>query len=159
MTNCQGVEIIIIITNVRWGLGGGGGGAETTTLLLARKQAGIWRWLYFFPRTISEWNCLPPEVVSSASVETFKSRIHEELHHGSNSKRRELAQHVLSRGSHAFTHTLTYINTVTTTSCEAPAQLLQNLESNFLFGRYLDVSQATEHFQPRSQLIHNQGFR
>ena len=32
-----------------------------------------------------------------------------------------------SRGSHAFTHTFT------TTLCEAPAQLLQNLESNFYF--------------------------
>ena len=39
------------------------------------------------------------------------------------SKRRELAQHAHSRGSRAFTHTL-YINTVTTTQCEAPAQLL-----------------------------------
>ena len=43
-----------------------------------------------------------------------------------------------SRGSHghlgskcAFTHTL-YINTVTTTLCEAPAQLVHNLESNFI---------------------------
>ena len=43
-------------------------------------------------------------------------------------KCRELAQHVYSRGSHAFTHT--YINTVTITLCEALAQLLQNLESN-----------------------------
>ena len=42
-------------------------------------------------------------------------------HHGS--KRRELAQHSHSRGSHAFTHTL-YIYTVTTTWYEAPAQLL-----------------------------------
>ena len=43
------------------------------------------------------------------------------------SKRRELAQHAHSRGSHAFTHTL-YINTVTTTTwCEAAAELLQNL--------------------------------
>ena len=38
-----------------------------------------------------------------------------------------------SCGSHAFTHTytLTSINTVTTT-CKEPAQLLQNLESNFI---------------------------
>ena len=36
-----------------------------------------------------------------------------------------------SCGSHAFTHT--YIHIVTTTLCEAPAQLLQNLESNFYF--------------------------
>ena len=42
-------------------------------------------------------------------------------HHGS--KRRELSQHAHSRGSHAFTRTLT-INTVTTTRCKAPAQLL-----------------------------------
>ena len=51
-------------------------------------------------------------------------------HHGS--KRRELAQHAYSHGSHAFTHTLD-INTVTTTLCEASAQLLHNLESNFNF--------------------------
>ena len=50
-------------------------------------------------------------------------------HHGS--KRRELAQHAHSSGSHAFTHTLT--STVTTTLCKAPAQLLQNLESHFYF--------------------------
>ena len=37
-----------------------------------------------------------------------------------------------SRGSPAFTHTL-YINTVTTTWFEAPAQLLQNLEWIFYF--------------------------
>ena len=78
-------------------------------------------------------------------------------------KRRELAHHAHSRGSHAFTHTLTStqsqqrgcdcvdvsvcvnawiarihshtnINTVTTTLlCEAPAQLLQNLRSNYYF--------------------------
>ena len=42
--------------------------------------------------------------------------------HGS--KRRELAQHAHSRGSHPFTHTLNHINTVTTRLCEAPAQLL-----------------------------------
>ena len=33
------------------------------------------------------------------------------------------------QGSHTFTHTLTYINTVTTMLCEAPAQLLHILES------------------------------
>ena len=48
--------------------------------------------------------------------------------HGS--KRRELAQHAHSRGSHAFTRTLIYINTVITTLCQAPAQVLQNLKSN-----------------------------
>ena len=37
-------------------------------------------------------------------------------------KRRELAQHIHSHGSHAFTHTLN--DTVTTTWCEALAQLL-----------------------------------
>ena len=42
-------------------------------------------------------------------------------HHGS--KRREVSQDAHSHGSHAFTHTL-YISTVTTTWCEAPAQLL-----------------------------------
>ena len=47
------------------------------------------------------------------------------VHHGS--KRRKLAQRAHSRGSHAFTHTL-YINTFTTTLCEPPAQLLNNLE-------------------------------
>ena len=41
-----------------------------------------------------------------------------------------------SRGSHAFTHT-SYINTATTTLCEAPAQLLQILESIVLFWRNL----------------------
>ena len=40
------------------------------------------------------------------------------------SKRRELAQRAHPHGSHAFTHTLNYINTVTTTWCEALAQLL-----------------------------------
>ena len=50
--------------------------------------------------------------------------------HGS--KRRKLAQDAHSRGSHPFTHTL-YINTVTTTLREAPAQLLQNLESDLYF--------------------------
>ena len=53
------------------------------------------------------------------------------------SQSRKLGLHAHSHGSHAFTHTLTelYINTVTftTTLCEAPAQLLQNLESNFYF--------------------------
>ena len=48
-------------------------------------------------------------------------------HHGP--KRRELAQHAHWRGSHAFAHALTS----TSTLCEAPAQLLQNLESNFYF--------------------------
>ena len=45
--------------------------------------------------------------------------------HGNHgSKRRELAaQHAHSHGSHAFA-SHTYIDTVTTTSCEAPAQLL-----------------------------------
>ena len=53
--------------------------------------------------------------------------------HGNHgSKRRELAQHAHSHGSHAFTHTL-YINTVTTTWCEAPAQLLHHLEWMFYF--------------------------
>ena len=33
----------------------------------------------------------------------------------------------------ACIHSHTYINNVTTTLCEAPAQLLQNLESNFSF--------------------------
>ena len=47
-------------------------------------------------------------------------------HHGS--KCCELAQHAHSRGSHAYTHT----NTVTTTLREALAQLLQNLDSNFI---------------------------
>ena len=42
-------------------------------------------------------------------------------HHGS--KRRELAQHTHPHGSYAFTQTL-YINTVTTTWCEVPVQLL-----------------------------------
>ena len=51
-------------------------------------------------------------------------------HHGSN--RRELAQHAHSSGSQAF-HSHTDINTVTTTLCEAPVQLLQNLESIFSF--------------------------
>ena len=38
-----------------------------------------------------------------------------------------------SRGSHAFTHTLTS-TAVTTTLCEAPAQLVHNLEGiDFLF--------------------------
>ena len=48
-------------------------------------------------------------------------------HHSS--KRHKLVQHVHSRGSQAFTHTF-YINTVTTTLCEAPAQLLHNLETD-----------------------------
>ena len=38
------------------------------------------------------------------------------------SKRRELAQHTHSSESHAFTDSHTYINTVTTILCEAPAQ-------------------------------------
>ena len=42
------------------------------------------------------------------------------VYHGS--KRCELVQHAHSHGSHAFTHS--YINTVTTMWCEAPAQLL-----------------------------------
>ena len=42
-------------------------------------------------------------------------------HH--DSKRHELKQHAHSHGSHGFTCTL-YINTVTATWCEAPAQLL-----------------------------------
>ena len=40
-------------------------------------------------------------------------------------------RNIHSRGSHAFTRTHT--TTVTTTLCEAPAQLLQNMESNFYF--------------------------
>ena len=44
-------------------------------------------------------------------------------HHGS--KRRELAQNAHSRGSYA----LLDINTVRTALCEAPGQLLHNLES------------------------------
>ena len=53
-------------------------------------------------------------------------------HHGS--KRRKLAQHAHSRGSHASRiHSHTYIDTVTTMWCEPPAQLLQNVESNFYF--------------------------
>ena len=47
------------------------------------------------------------------------------VYHGRHgSKRRKLAQHAHSRGSHAFTHT------ITTTLYEAPAQLLHNSESN-----------------------------
>ena len=42
-------------------------------------------------------------------------------HHGS--KHPELVKHAHSHGLHAFTHIL-YINTVTTTWCVAPAQLL-----------------------------------
>ena len=61
-------------------------------------------------------------------------------HHGS--KRHKLAQHAHSRGSHTFTHTL-YINTVTTTLCETPAQLLQILEWNFYFDGYLREEEQT----------------
>ena len=46
-------------------------------------------------------------------------------HHGS--KRHELAPHALTWIAHIHSHT--YMNTVTTTLCEVPAQLLQNLES------------------------------
>ena len=50
--------------------------------------------------------------------------------HGSHgSKRHKLAQHALSRGLHAHT----YINTVSTTLCKAPAHLLQDLETNYYF--------------------------
>ena len=49
-------------------------------------------------------------------------------HHGS--KRRALVQYVHSPGSHSFSRT--FINTVTTTLCEVPDQLLHNLESNFI---------------------------
>ena len=48
-------------------------------------------------------------------------------------KRRELAQHAHSQAWIARIHSHTYINTVTTSLCEAPTQLLHNLESNFLF--------------------------
>ena len=51
-------------------------------------------------------------------------------HHGS--KRRELAQAAHSHGPQAFTHTLTSTQVRTTALCEAAAQLLQNLESNFV---------------------------
>ena len=44
-------------------------------------------------------------------------------HHGSQSQRHKMVQHAHSHGSHAFTHTL-YTNTVTTTWCKAPTQLL-----------------------------------
>ena len=55
--------------------------------------------------------------------------IMENLNRHRGSKRRELAH---TRGSHAFIHALTF-NTVATTWCEAPVQLLQNFESNFYF--------------------------
>ena len=59
-------------------------------------------------------------------------------HHGS--KRRELVQHAHSRGSHAFTHTLTSTQLVTTTWCEGPAQLLENLELKKYFDQYISDS-------------------
>ena len=60
-------------------------------------------------------------------MKNFNSRS-SHSHHGS--KRHELVQHTNSHGLQALTHT--YIKTVTTTLCQAPAQLLQNLESNFI---------------------------
>ena len=55
-------------------------------------------------------------------------------YHGS--KRRELAQHAHTWIARII-HSQTYINTVTTTLYKVPVQLLQNLESIFLFWRYL----------------------
>ena len=48
-------------------------------------------------------------------------------HHGS--KRHELAQHAHPRESHTSTHTFTSAQ-FATTLCEAPEQLLHNLECN-----------------------------
>ena len=61
------------------------------------------------------------------NLKYFNRRSSPHGHHGS--KHRELAQHAHSLGLRAFTHAQFYINTVATTWCEAPAQLLQNLES------------------------------
>ena len=50
---------------------------RSTRQSVSRTQLPACRTIYrkqSFPRTISEWNCLSPEVVSSASVGTFKSR-------------------------------------------------------------------------------------
>ena len=59
-------------------------------------------------------------------------------HHGS--KRRELAQHAHSTWiAPRIFHSRTYIDTVTSTLCEAPALLLQNLEYNCIC-RYLPDS-------------------
>ena len=71
-------------------------------------------------------------------MKNFNTRDSHDLH---GSKLCQLARHAHSRGSHPFAHTLYIINTVTTTLCEVPAQLLhwevlqllQNLESNVYF--------------------------
>ena len=52
-----------------------------------------------------------PAIIIIIIIMNFNRR---NSHGNHGSKRRELAQHARSRGSHAFTHTL-YINTVTTT--------------------------------------------
>ena len=70
------------------------------------------------------------KIIMNEQWKTLIGAVPMATYHGS--KRRELAQHAHTRGSHAFTHSDTYINTVTTTLCEASAQLLQNLESNFI---------------------------
>ena len=57
-------------------------------------------------------------------------------YHGS--KHCKLVQHLRSCGSHAFTHTLT--STVTTTLCEAPAQLLHLFYSQFKSATGLNIA-------------------
>ena len=63
----------------------------------------------------------------------IKNNINRSNSHGQHgSKRRKQAQHTHSPGSNAV-HSHTYINTVITSLCEAPAQPLQNLESFSFF--------------------------
>ena len=38
-------------------------------------SATTYRQLSFFPRTIKEWNSLPPDITSAGSVECFKAQL------------------------------------------------------------------------------------
>ena len=71
-------------------------------------------------------------------MKNFNRRSNANGHHSS--KRCKLAQHTLMWITRIHSHI--YINTGTKT-CEAPAQLLQNLESKFLFSRYSREGEQT----------------